>query len=66
MVAYMVSWVYAQYAIAIRMNGEPGNTERRVIQNKVQQQLKLLNRVDYLQMLSVMGIQTANPYLRCG
>jgi hypothetical protein len=48
------------------MNGEPGNTERRVIQNKVQQQLKLLNRVDYLQMLSVMGIQTANPYLRCG
>jgi hypothetical protein len=40
--------------------GRPGTTERRVIQNKVHY-LKLLNREDYLQMLSTMGIQTANP-----
>ena len=38
--------------------GRPGTAARRVIQNKVQQ-LKLLNRVDYLQLLSAMGIQTA-------
>ena len=40
--------------------GRPGTTERRVIQNKVHH-LKLLNRVDYLQMLLDMGIQTENP-----
>ena len=40
--------------------GLPGTKERKVIQNKVHH-LKLLSRVEYLQMLSALGIETAYP-----
>jgi hypothetical protein len=40
--------------------GLPGTKERRVIQNKMHH-LKFLSRVEYLQMLSAMGIHRSSP-----
>ncbi len=40
--------------------GLPGTKERRVIQNKMHH-LKLLNRVEYLELLLTMGIQNSTP-----